>query len=313
MGPPLNYRIESLIGIRHDNPVRGQTNRVYVQVHNRGPRKADQVLVKLLYADAGVGLPPLPADFWPTFPADTFTQTHWKPIGTTTIADLLANVPRVLRWDWVPPPGSSDHVCLLAMVHSLQDQLLPQAELNVDVLTPNNKRVTHKNVHPVTVIGASAWMSIWLNNAFATRRTFAIRVESLTTTHRGLGLLLSRSGVALRQPLGPSIKGFRTSRLDAAGIRREISAGRRSGVMSEYVAKLLTGFDEAVVFEVPAGQPGGELRGLTLRPGEAIPAVLSLALPSRSAKDQSWRFQILQLAGNRVVGGSEFFGTAPAR
>jgi hypothetical protein len=43
MGSPLNYRIESVIGIGHDNPIRGQTNRVYVQVHNRGWRMADAV------------------------------------------------------------------------------------------------------------------------------------------------------------------------------------------------------------------------------------------------------------------------------
>jgi hypothetical protein len=313
MGPPLNYRIESVIGIGHDNPIRGQTNRVYVQVHNRGWRTADEVVVKLLYADAGAGLPALPADFWPAFPADTFTQTHWKPIGTATIQDLPANVPRVLRWDWVPPPGSSDHVCLLAMVHSSQDPLLPQAELNVNVLTPSNKRVTHKNVHPVTVTGGSAWMSIWLNNAFSARQTFTLRVEGLTERHQGLRLLLGRSGVTLTPRRGRSITGFRAGRLDAAEIRRQISAGRRSGAMSEYVANLLTTFEEALVFEVPAGQPGGEVRGLTMRPGRAIPAVLHLALRRRSAKEQPWRFQVLQLTGKRVVGGSEFVGTAPRR
>lgn len=313
MGSPLNYRIENVIGIGHDNPIRGQTNRVYVQVHNRGWRTADEVVVKLLYADAGAGLPPLPADFWPAFPADTFTQTHWKPIGTATILDLPANVPRVLRWDWVPAPSSSDHVCLLAMVHSPQDPLLPQAELNVDILTPNNKRVTHKNVHPVTVTGGSAWMSIWLNNAFSARRAFAIRVEDLAGGHQGLRLLLSRSDVELEQPLRRSITGFRAGRLDAAEIRRQVSAGRRSGVMSEYVAHLLAGFDEALVLEVPTGQTGGELRGLTMRPEGAMPAVLHLALRQRSAKKQSWRFQVLQLAGKEIVGGSEFTGTAPVR
>jgi hypothetical protein len=83
--------------------------------------------------------------------------------------------------------------------------------------------------------------------------------------------------------------------------------------MSEYVANLLTGFDEALVLEVPTGQTGGELRGLTMRPEAAMPAVLHLALPRRSAKEQSWRFQVLQFAGKEIVGGSEFTGIAPAR
>src|SRR5881628_1550434 len=97
-------------------PRRTQVNRVYVQVHNRGWKKADQVTVKLLWADAGAGLPALPADFWTNYPGDGFTQTYWNPIGTTVVTDLLPWTPRVLEFDWVPPSTVSTHACLLAMV-----------------------------------------------------------------------------------------------------------------------------------------------------------------------------------------------------
>src|SRR5262249_30658052 len=85
--------IETIAGITHNNPIRSQTNHVYVQVHNRGWKKADQVTVKLLWADAGVALPALPSDFWTNYPGDGFDQTHWKPLGTTVISDLLPWTP----------------------------------------------------------------------------------------------------------------------------------------------------------------------------------------------------------------------------
>jgi hypothetical protein len=78
--------IETIAGITHNNPIRAVTNHVYVQVHNRGWKKADEVTVKLLYADAGVALPALPLDFWANYPGDGFDQTNWltRPAPAST-------------------------------------------------------------------------------------------------------------------------------------------------------------------------------------------------------------------------------------
>lgn len=313
MGAPFGYAIESYAGIRHDNPVRGQTNRVYVQVHNRGWKKADQVIVKLLHADAGAGLPPLPGDFWAAFPGDGFTQTLWKPIGTATISDLLPNVPRVLRWDWVPAATSSDHVCLMAMVHGPQDPLLPQGEINVDVLTPTNKRVTHRNVHPVTVTGLRAWVSLWFANAFTEARRFTILVHELDATHRGMRLILPEARVVLHEPLDRSAIGASATVLTAAQLRRAVNAARRAGQLSEYVAALVGDFHEAIVLDIARGDVRAELRDLILAPGERMPAVLTLALTPRQAREASWSFHVAQMDRERLIGGSEFRGAAVRR
>ena len=57
--------------LQHRHAQRGQVNRVYVQVHNRGFAVGSNVIVKVLYANASAGLPALPADFWTAFPGDS--------------------------------------------------------------------------------------------------------------------------------------------------------------------------------------------------------------------------------------------------
>lgn len=310
MGVPFNYKIEDIAGIEHNNPIRGQTNRVYVQVHNRGGNKASSVTVKLLYADAGAGLPALPANFWTVFPADTFTQTNWKPIGTTTITDLLPNVPRVLRWDWVPPATTSDHVCLLAMIHSPQDSLLPQTELNVDILTPRNKRVTHKNVHPISLRSAQfAWA--WLNfyNGFRKRKVFRFRVENISNVRSRLCMLLPR--VKLQEPLKKSLTGFRAIKVRKDELKRYVAAAKQAGAISDYAAKVVAGFGEPLVLEVEPGRTAAELRGVSIPAGGKVPAVFSVPLPSVSPETWAFHFDVTQFEGDRLIGGSEFVTRRP--
>ncbi|MEM7132650.1 MAG: hypothetical protein AAF702_40485 [Chloroflexota bacterium] len=137
----FGVKIEEIDGIQHNQPYRGQGNRVYVQVHNRGWNQANSVTVMLLYADLREGLPPLPDDFWSAFPEGTFDTTHWQVIGTETVSNLLPATPHVVGWDWVLPGTVSDGVCLLVLLDSPQDPLLPQSEVDVDQLTRVNKRV----------------------------------------------------------------------------------------------------------------------------------------------------------------------------
>lgn len=310
MGIPLGYPIEDYLGIPHENPVRGQPNRVYVQVHNRGSRKADSVTVKLLYADAGAGLPALPGDFWAAFPGDGFDQTHWKPIGTTTLTDLVTETPRVLHWDWVPPSTTSDHVCLLAMIDSPQDPLLPQTELNVDVLTPGNKRVTHKNVHPVdpplpgSAPGATSWVSLDFNNASREHKFFTLRIENISDRRGGLRMILPR--VALQRALNESLSGFRPIKMRADGLRRLVEAAERTGGISRFVAKLAKGFRNPQVFEVQPGRSSGELRGVLVPPGGKVQAVFSIVRWPTRVRRRPLVFEATQYEEKHLVGGSEF-------
>ena len=303
-------KIEDIAGIAHNRPIRTQTNRVYVQVNNRGWDVADSVTLKLLYADAGAGLPALPADYWTAFPGDGFNQTNWKPIGTTTIADLVPNTPRVLSWNWVPPAATSDHVCLLAMMDSPQDPLLPQTELNVDTLTLGNKRVTHRNVQPMNVPAPAGeglpgiWTSIFFNNGLNEHTFFDLRIENITDRRCELRMVLPT--LQLQDDLAKSLTGFQARELGKGELKRLMAIAQDDGIISDYVATLAMGLDNPLALEVEPEYPMAEVRGVLIAPGERIPAVLTMACPPEALKGPPPRFEVTQYAEQRLIGGSAF-------
>lgn len=310
-------KIEDIAGLAHNNPIRTQVNKVYVQAHNRGSQKADSVTLKVIYADAGAGLPALPADFWTAFPGDGFDQTNWKPVGTATITDLLPNVPQVRVFNWTPPATTSDHVCLGAMVHSVQDPLLPQTELNMDILTPFNKRVTHRNVHPVDPLAPSGgprkilWATLNFNNAFREHKYFELTVENIVGADGGVRLILPK--LQLQDELGRSLKGFKAVEVGREELRRLAGSALAAGEMSEYVARLLEDFADPVVLEVGRGQAAAEVRGVLIPPGGKVPAVLTFTAPPDGGSDAApLRFDVNQYERGRPVGGSEFILAAAA-
>jgi photosystem II stability/assembly factor-like uncharacterized protein len=146
--------------LEHRNPQRGRTNRVYVQIHNRGIQPANNVTVKILYADASAGLPPLPADFWTVFPGDSIDVSNWKPIGSyKIITDLSPTEPQVLEWDWVTPLLAADHSCILCIVDCSDDPIPAGNKIfNVDQLGRIEKHTGFKNLHVVNAIpGTYYW------------------------------------------------------------------------------------------------------------------------------------------------------------
>lgn len=310
----FGVKIEDIDGIAHNDPIRTQVNRVYVQVHNRGWQKADSVTLKVIYADAGAGLPALPADFWTAFPADTFDQTNWKPVGTATVTDLLPNVPQIRVFNWTPPAGTSDHVCLGAMIHSDQDPLLPQTELNMDILTPYNKRVTHRNVHPVDPMGPSGeprsafWATLNFNNAFREHKYFDLTVENSIGVSGGLRVILPKP--QLQDDLVRSLKGFKEVEVSGEELRRLSQHALKAGEMSEYVARLIEGFTDPLVLEVEDGQSGAAVRGVLIPPGEKIPAVFVFKTPEDDGAGAPFSFDVKQYERGRLIGGSQFVSAA---
>jgi hypothetical protein len=296
--------IETIAGITHNNPIRSQTNHVYVQVHNRGWKKADQVRVKLLWADAGVALPALPSDFWANYPGDGFDQTHWKPLGTTVINDLLPWTPRVLVFDWVPPATVSTHACLLAMVDSPQDPLTPQTELNVDILTPTNKRVTHKNVHPVDAPapgGAPGWVTVDLNNGFREAHFFDFFVERMQSGTQ-IRIILPR--VDLIRGLKSSMRGLTVSKVGAARLRQQAERARKAGHLDRYIHRLLGKLKEPLILDASPRAKTAGLTGILIKPNRSIPVLIQFDNPK--ARPGSTLFVVTQRLGGRLVGGSTF-------
>src|SRR5262249_9377018 len=109
--------------LEHRNPQRMATNRVYVQIHNRGIQAAPNVTVKILYADATPWLPDLPGDIWTAIPGDG-TTTTWHPIGAAKIIPPISPTrPEILEWDWVPPSTTAQHTCLLVVCDCPSDPI----------------------------------------------------------------------------------------------------------------------------------------------------------------------------------------------
>jgi subtilisin family serine protease len=147
-----------------EKPLSNTLNRVYVRLHNRGTQTATDVQVKLHWAFAGAGLPALPADFWPAFPANSTDVSIWHPLPAQTIPSLPysgASVAGssndnsiVLSFDFPAPVynasvNNPDHFCLFLVVAAPDD---PVSQISAgsqvpDLITPSDNNVTQKNVH----------------------------------------------------------------------------------------------------------------------------------------------------------------------
>jgi len=278
--------------LQHRNAQRGKTNRVYVQVHNRGFAAGANVTVKVLYADASAGLPPLPADFWTTFPNDSTNTTHWKPIGTAKVIPSLSPIePTVLEWDWNTPMTAADHACLLVVMDSPANPIPAGNKVfDIGTLVSNEKRVGLKNLH---VVNAPPGTSTGLSLGFygASDKAQAIKVLPSKLGGWSLGLMFpkqsSRSGIvqthegwSLRKPTDAILK-----------------------KLKQRFGSDLQKYDTSVIYMLTNGEKGGQLVGIkTSKAG--LNALLALGSPAHAKGVAT--FSVVQEEDGRVVGGNTF-------
>ena len=142
----------------HPNP-----NRLYVQVHNRGPLPAHNVKVKVLWLDCAAGQPLLPADFWSRYPNDWTAPSSWNTVNPGVpfqlISELLPNTPNVLTWNWTIPPTANEHVCMLAVISSDEDPVTRSDTVADDhmpwIIAPTDKHIAQRNLHVITAAAPS--------------------------------------------------------------------------------------------------------------------------------------------------------------
>ncbi len=147
--------------------VSGDVNRVYVRVRNRGPEEAATIKVKLHWAQFDTAPPPLPADFWMQFPADSTDTSQWHPLNcagtsgsTCTITNLAysgasvamtsGDAARIVQFNFPVPavdPALSSPLRLLAIVDSPQDPISQSSRASsvVDDITPTDNNLTQRN------------------------------------------------------------------------------------------------------------------------------------------------------------------------
>lgn len=144
-------------GLRHENPQRGRTVRVFVQVHNRGANAAANVAVKVFYAAATIALPDLPVNFWNGFPNNVLApDSPWKQIGPHKVAPSVEpGGARIVAFEWTVPASAPTYISMLAVITADNDPL-PASELNIARLVTGNKKCGLKNmvvVNPSPSVG----------------------------------------------------------------------------------------------------------------------------------------------------------------
>lgn len=108
-----------------DRPLAGEVNQVYVQVHNRGTGRAQNVVAHLYFADAGnpVAIPPVDAAKL-NYPDEPAEDSAWKRAAPAqSLGTLGPGQPVVARFAWTPPLEIAANVALLAVVTGDADVL----------------------------------------------------------------------------------------------------------------------------------------------------------------------------------------------
>jgi hypothetical protein len=135
--------------ISYENVRRGKLNRFYVQTHNRGPFTATKVRVRAFLADASLGLPNLPADFWAAGgPFDKAPSgTDWTAVGPTyEVGDLQPGTSGVAGWEVVVAQSTAEHTCLLALVTCDEDPLDAGGVLVIEQLVNGHNNAALRNL-----------------------------------------------------------------------------------------------------------------------------------------------------------------------
>jgi hypothetical protein len=294
---------ESLL--QHRNAQRGNINRVYVQVHNRGIAPGASVKVRLFFADASAGLPSLPANFWTSFASGN----GWFSIGPAKIIPSLSPTePTVLEWDWATPVTAAQHTCLLVVMDSPSDPI-PAANqsLNVGWLVPNEKRVGLKNLHivdppPGTTYGTK------LSFFSVSGKKSTVRIEPSAVKGWKIGMILPKTHAAV---IDGKIAGRAKNARGAAAAAAVNSQGWQSSsptrtllkTLDESFGKELKDYDVSKVYNLSDPAKGGAIQNFAAsKSGTTV--LLVLTAPAKI--EEAARFQVVQEEDGQIVGGNTF-------
>jgi photosystem II stability/assembly factor-like uncharacterized protein len=288
--------------LQHQDPVRGESNRFYVQVQNRGWQTTHNVQVCAFVADASAGLPNLPNALTP--PNFDLTSTAaWQPVGLAqTIAELKPNRPIIVSWDYTMPLGSATHTCCLAVVSSPDDPYNNPSSDIVQLITMD-KRVCLKNLHvvdpgpgpmPLTMT------TIDFHNAGEKAAEIDIIIRPNGFTRGTIGLLLPKVDIDPKRaaqgvevlPLAPD---------DPLG-KWHGQGGRDQGAG---LARRLADCDRTRIFDFDRIKPSA-LVGIPVGPHQTLTGVLLSSLKNDVRQSGPASYEVVQRTKGKVVGGSTF-------
>jgi hypothetical protein len=292
------------VDLPHEDPVRNQGNRFYLQVHNRGWRTANNVSVGAFFADASAGLPPLPNALTP--PNFNLTSTtNWQPVGPAqTIATLEPNRPVIVSWDWAVPVTAATHSCLLAVVSSSDDPITTP-ETDVNLLVDSEKRVCLKNLH---VIGPSpsplqTLVTINFHNPRQEPDLIDIVVDPKRFQGGTIGMLLEPMEFAHRER---ALYGASTYALrEGEDIGRFYAKVKLNSAGHPHELLMLERVNRSVLYEFDPVKRS-EIRGIKLAAGQTLHAVITCKGSANVPYGETRQFAVMQRQGGKIIGGSTY-------
>jgi photosystem II stability/assembly factor-like uncharacterized protein len=275
------------------DPQKTVTNRVYVQIHNRGVQAASNVRVKLLFCDASPGVPNLPANFWSAWP-DAWTQNPWFSVGPAkTIPSISPTRPEILEWDWVPPASASQHFCMLMVCDCASDPI-PAANkvFNIGTLVPNEKRVGQRNLHLIDPL-PSPWSMIYIPAAIG-----AGDVLQLLPPPSGWSV-----GVLLPKAVKVKCEGLKAAKLTKAqadGLQKLARDGQQT-LAADGLRTLDFKLYDPAGFQLCALDKTTTISNVPETKGFYL-----LLNFTPSSKATAGQFTVIQRSGEQIVGGNTF-------
>ena len=293
--------------LQHQDPVRGQTNRFYLQVHNRGWQTTSNVSVRMFLCSAALGVPDLPNALVP--PAFNLSNTtNWTPVGPAqTIATLEPNRPVIVSWDYALPMTAADHTCALAVVSSPDDPY-NNPGVHIASLVPSEKRITQKNLHVVNPGPAPMrhiMLGFDLHNTIREAGNIDIVVVPNNFARGTIGVLLPKlHGKQEHVNVTP----FELR--DGERVGRWPATPTRSEDAEKLLDERLTKVDRKVLWHVKTTGIS-EIHGLRVEAGGVAHGVLVCSLKLDTPHPEPPTVTLLQRQNGKVVGGSTWqFGQA---
>ncbi|MEW6736956.1 MAG: hypothetical protein AB1489_37050 [Acidobacteriota bacterium] len=289
--------------LAHEDPIRNEVNRFYLQVHNRGWQATTNVRVRAFFADAHAGLPALPNALVP--PDFNLTSTaNWQPIGPAqTIPVLEPNRPAIISWDWTVPVGANNHSCLLAVVSSGDDPIIT-TETNVNNLIKSEKRVCLKNLHVINSPGPrpeQTLVTMKFHNAKTVDDLIDIVIMPIDFSEGTLGMLLQPVEFANQQEALHNVTIYRLQESEDIGSWYERPGNKMKVDRSELLQKL----DRSQLYEFDSTKTS-ELRGVKIGAQQTIQAVITCKGSHKVPYGLTQKFAVMQRQDGEIVGGSTY-------
>ena len=295
--------------LTQQDPWRGQSNRFYAQVTNRGWQATSNVSVRAFIADATAGLPPLPNALTP--PAFNLSSTtNWTPVGAAqTIASLVPNRPAIVTWDYTLPITTATHTCCLVVI-SCPDDPFTNSSTNVATLVTMDKRVALHNLHVVDVGQgpmAQTMLSLDFHNTLAAASTMDIVIYPRGFERGAISLLLPAGVPAALQdveqvgvPAGANLGTWYVSPALAA----VVGAGAVESLRKRLSTRL-PAVDATRAFRFNPARMS-RINGVPVAAGGVVQSTLVVSHKMDMPLPAPPSFDVVQIQGEAVVGGSTF-------